>query len=292
MSMPFVVPAGELDPAPGELPEISGWGRFVSADWERRFRLDGLRSERRALYLVAAVASAAFLVFVLNDNALVSGSASARLALLVGRALVVGLCATVALYAARRSHPIDVPLTVVTALVLFGEIMIATTRPAGFVGHVALELIAVLGVYLLLPLPFAPQAGLALAATGGHLTVLLGLKHGVSVPTLLALSFGFVAVNLLGAVFSRQSNIARRQAFAFAQRERELREQVEHAVATAAALRELLPICSSCKRVRDTRGDWHELDRFLAKRELARFSHGVCEVCATKLYPELSEEGS
>jgi len=292
MSVMATVPESDPNRTSFDLPPISGWGRFISADVERSFRLEGLRGERRSLYLVATAASAAFLVFALNDFWLVTGTPAVRLSLLLGRAVIVGLCAAVMLYAWRSREPIDGPLTVLAAVIVFSEILIATTRPAGFIGHVALELFAVLGLYLLVPIPFAHQAGLALAGTAGHLVVLLGFKHGVSAPTLLSLTFGFAVANLLGAAFSWHSNVSRRRAFAFGQRERELRRQLERAGAEVAALRQLLPICSSCKKVRDPAGSWHELDRYLAEQELARFTHGVCQACADRLYPELSSDDS
>lgn len=41
----------------------------------------------------------------------------------------------------------------------------------------------------------------------------------------------------------------------------------------------ILPICASCKRIRDEEGRWTSLERFLADRSPARFSHGLCDDC-------------
>jgi PAS domain S-box-containing protein len=49
----------------------------------------------------------------------------------------------------------------------------------------------------------------------------------------------------------------------------------------------LIPICASCKKIRDDRGYWNQLEVFIQKHSEAEFSHGVCPECAKKLYPDL-----
>lgn len=49
----------------------------------------------------------------------------------------------------------------------------------------------------------------------------------------------------------------------------------------------LLPICASCKRIRDDKGYWKQIESFIREHSEAEFSHGICPECAKKLYPEL-----
>lgn len=49
----------------------------------------------------------------------------------------------------------------------------------------------------------------------------------------------------------------------------------------------LLPICSSCKKIRDDKGYWNQIETFIREHSDAEFSHGLCPECARKLYPEL-----
>jgi hypothetical protein len=49
----------------------------------------------------------------------------------------------------------------------------------------------------------------------------------------------------------------------------------------------LVPICSHCKRIRDDRGYWNQLEKFLHDHSGTRFSHGICPECADRLFPEL-----
>jgi PAS domain S-box-containing protein len=73
------------------------------------------------------------------------------------------------------------------------------------------------------------------------------------------------------------------------------REEAEHlkliedltaALAHAQTLRSLLPICASCKKIRDDHGYWQKLEDYFQQHEHIDFSHGLCPECAEQLYPE------
>lgn len=49
----------------------------------------------------------------------------------------------------------------------------------------------------------------------------------------------------------------------------------------------LLPICASCKKIRDDDGYWNEVESYIRDRSEAEFSHGICPECARKLYPDI-----
>lgn len=48
----------------------------------------------------------------------------------------------------------------------------------------------------------------------------------------------------------------------------------------------ILPVCSSCKRIRDEADVWHPIETYIRDRSDADFSHSLCPDCARKLYPE------
>jgi len=79
-----------------------------------------------------------------------------------------------------------------------------------------------------------------------------------------------------------QARIARLRA-----RERELARRVDEALARVKVLSGLLPICSSCKNVRDDKGYWNQIESYVATHSEAEFTHGICPDCAARLYPEL-----
>ncbi len=49
----------------------------------------------------------------------------------------------------------------------------------------------------------------------------------------------------------------------------------------------ILPICSSCKKIRDDKGYWNQLEAYFSLYSNAQFSHGICPDCAKKLYPDM-----
>lgn len=52
----------------------------------------------------------------------------------------------------------------------------------------------------------------------------------------------------------------------------------------------LLPICSSCKKIRDDRGYWHQVEVYIQEHSGTEFSHGICPDCMRKLYPGLCDD--
>lgn len=62
---------------------------------------------------------------------------------------------------------------------------------------------------------------------------------------------------------------------------------LQKALADVKALSGLLPICSSCKKIRDDKGYWNQIEVYIRDHSEADFSHGLCPDCVTKLYPGL-----
>jgi len=54
-------------------------------------------------------------------------------------------------------------------------------------------------------------------------------------------------------------------------------------------LRGLLPICASCKKIRDEQGEWGPVEVYIRERSEASFTHGICPDCKSRLYPELNK---
>ncbi|MDO8834384.1 MAG: two-component regulator propeller domain-containing protein [Vicinamibacterales bacterium] len=73
-------------------------------------------------------------------------------------------------------------------------------------------------------------------------------------------------------------------------RQRELQAAVDAAVADVKTLRGLIPICASCKRIRDDHGSWNQLEAYLNQHSGATLSHGICPECMGKLYPDYTDK--
>jgi Ca2+/Na+ antiporter len=60
----------------------------------------------------------------------------------------------------------------------------------------------------------------------------------------------------------------------------------EKAIQEVRVLRGFLPICSSCKKIRDDRGYWTQIEGYIKEHSEAEFTHSICPECAEKLYPD------
>jgi len=64
------------------------------------------------------------------------------------------------------------------------------------------------------------------------------------------------------------------------------RDKLEKAFRKIKTLSGLLPICASCKKIRDDKGYWNQIESYISKHTEADFSHSICPECAKKLYPD------
>jgi PAS domain S-box-containing protein len=78
-----------------------------------------------------------------------------------------------------------------------------------------------------------------------------------------------------------------------AQEERErLIASLRDAAQNVKRLSGLLPICSSCKKIRDDHGEWNPLEVYIQQRSDASFTHSFCPECVRRLYPEIFAEAT
>ena len=73
-----------------------------------------------------------------------------------------------------------------------------------------------------------------------------------------------------------------------AERERLIAE-LRQALRDIKNLRGLLPICASCKKIRDDQGYWQSLEQYVTEHSEAQFTHGLCPECMKSLYPEFRD---
>ena len=99
--------------------------------------------------------------------------------------------------------------------------------------------------------------------------------------SVIVLAYSFIWIlGLSGAIMA--SRVIRNK---IDQRE-DLIAQLQNALREVKILRGFIPICASCKRVRDDEGYWEQIETYIRDRSEAEFSHGICPECMEKLYPE------
>jgi PAS domain S-box-containing protein len=98
-------------------------------------------------------------------------------------------------------------------------------------------------------------------------------------------------------ISSRVISIDGRKFFQSIIRDIALRKQMEHereqlvlelrgALEKVEQLSGLLPICASCKKIRDEKGGWNQIEMYIRDHSRAEFTHSICPECAKRLYPE------
>lgn len=67
-------------------------------------------------------------------------------------------------------------------------------------------------------------------------------------------------------------------------------KELEKALSDIKVLSGLIPICSHCKKMRNDEGYWQHLEKFISERSNANFTHGICDECMEKYYPDIDDE--
>jgi hypothetical protein len=101
------------------------------------------------------------------------------------------------------------------------------------------------------------------------------------------LVFGYLTIWTVGMLgISIAYRLSRRE---YMERSR-LIEKLEAALKDVKTLKGFIPICASCKKVRDDQGYWNQIEKYIRDRSEAEFSHGICPDCAEKLYPDYNTD--
>ncbi|MCX5864412.1 MAG: response regulator [Deltaproteobacteria bacterium] len=67
--------------------------------------------------------------------------------------------------------------------------------------------------------------------------------------------------------------------------------ELQEALAKVKLLSGFIPICASCKKIRDDNGYWRQVESYIREHSNAEFSHSICPECSHRLYPELYPKG-
>ena len=72
--------------------------------------------------------------------------------------------------------------------------------------------------------------------------------------------------------------------------ENELKIKTEELASALQAVKQLgglLPICSHCKKIKDDKGYWNQIEAYIRSHSDAEFSHSICQECAEKYFPDM-----
>jgi len=81
----------------------------------------------------------------------------------------------------------------------------------------------------------------------------------------------------------------RREVQARDEEQRRLISELKLALSEIKTLKGMIPICASCKNIRNDQGYWEGVEHYIMEHSDAQFSHGICPKCLKKLYPEFAD---
>ena len=111
----------------------------------------------------------------------------------------------------------------------------------------------------------------------------LGRLQLISFIIVIALAGFLLVISAINVVREKRRLRERKRA----EEEREkLIGELQEALAEVRTLSGLLPICASCKKIRDDQGYWNQIEVYISHHSQATFSHSLCPECAKKLYAE------
>ena len=82
--------------------------------------------------------------------------------------------------------------------------------------------------------------------------------------------------NIVMALYKHRAEMERKK----------LIQELQDSLAKVKLLSGLIPICANCKKIRDDKGYWNQIESYIKEHSEAVFSHGICPECLKKLYPE------
>lgn len=252
---------------------------FADPAVEAQYRLDRLPSDRRLAATLIGVAAALTAALAVVDLAVIAAHPEFGW-LLPLRAAVAAIGAAAALASVRARRPAALDAVTFAWAVALASLAVAVgpTRPRTYTINFAFEALVITANWSLLPGTARRQALAGLLHTASSIAVAVRWRD-LGGPGAPALGLALLGANVVGWFASTQLHLARRREFLE-------RRRLAAALAEVRTLRGLIPICASCKSIRAEDGDWHRLERYLTEHTDALLTHGLCEACCRKLYPE------
>jgi methyl-accepting chemotaxis protein len=107
---------------------------------------------------------------------------------------------------------------------------------------------------------------------------------GIDIPV----QFG-TELNDLVVTFNTMSHRVKDQMDKLEERVKERTSELEKALAKVSTLHGMLPICSSCKKIRDDKGYWSQVETYISEHTEAVFTSGICPECEKAMYAKLEQ---
>ena len=184
---------------------------------------------------------------------------------------------------------ISYPVTALVIAGFTGFMLFFVYRPDMVYLIIVLIMFQIMGLLIFIPIRFIMALFSALYAV--LVTMVTRVILGTTTANLVGLFFLLALPAVIGAATAIRLAILQRRQFALLSQSETMNMELQKALKENKQLSGLLPICASCKKIRDDKGYWNQIESYLRDHSEAEFSHSLCPECARKLYPEFYDEG-
>ena len=158
------------------------------------------------------------------------------------------------------------------------------SRPPDYIQHGILDIIILMSMYVFFPNRFIFQIIPAILYTALDIWVILVFKEPLTPLANTVMWVSYLFANIIGVLAAWRLHIYRRKQFSAWLHEKQLKEELQEALGDVKKLQGLLPVCAKCKKIRNNKGYWEQIETYIEKHTEVEFSHGLCEDCGREMY--------
>ena len=258
---------------------------FRSKKTELSYRMNFLSSDRRQTVMALLLLLIPVLVFIPSDYFLFGYSSDFAHMILARSFAIIFLGATI--FTVIKSENVFTTDKLILASLMINCCLILYInlgRPSDYLQNSMLVILIVFTAYFLIPNRYFFQIIPAITLTLFNLYVFLFHKEAATIVTSIVFWFSYIFANIIGMWTAWHLHIYRRRQFRTQLEERAVTEKLQIAMGEINTLQGILPICAKCKKIRDDKGSWNQLESYIECHSEAHFSHGLCLECEETLY--------
>jgi hypothetical protein len=243
----------------------------------------------KQLRIALIVWGALLLLFVIPDF-IILGPTRPFFYLLTYRIVIIAalLILIFTITPATSIFKISYPVTALAVAGFTGFMLFFIYRPDAIYLILVVIVLQLIGLLMFVPIRFIMSFSAALY--GVFITILTRYAMGTPADKLIGLFVLLLLPVVLGTATAIRLGILQRREFALLSRTKKMNLELQNALSEIKQLSGLLPICASCKKIRNDRGYWEHIEGYIKEHSEAEFSHGICPDCAKKLYPDIYED--
>jgi hypothetical protein len=266
-------------------------GVFAAPHLEQAYRNSEIHQDQRRARLVILLALVLVPFFAAMDVFFLGLTFHSYVILFI-RTVIIAVCAFLLYWLRQPRTPreLDRVFLIWEIMASVAVVYQACSRPASYTSHAVLNVLYVIFMYAIVPLPLRLQCICPLFVTAGVLFLGNWVNPWPDTPTLVVTSAALLIANIVGFEMSREVHRSRRRQFLALRHETEARLNLQLAMAQIKTLHGILPICSHCQRIWNDAGFWQQMELYVRDHTNVEFSHGLCPTCARQHYPEIDWE--